>query len=289
MLPALLLFLVPLDAGAITLVQAGTTEGDLTSTTISLTFSSPITSGNLIVVTFSCGWDYTQPPGFGVPSSATVADSAGNTYTVVDQVDNASSQDSQYLAYAYNVSGGGTRPTVTVTFSRSQWFRILAIHEFSGILSTSDPLDKHGTSSIPFYVESYSSGADGLEAPASPVMPTTDGQLIVGVTSSKQACTSVAAGTGFTQASSQGVVLYCGALNPQQTEYRVQATAAPVQATWTETYAGPSPADRPCPTCPPDAPKSNVAMLSVMATFKPAAPRQLSPFTDVNQPMFSVG
>jgi len=258
-----------LSRAAIRLVQSASIAQDTTSTSLSLAFPDDVSNGNLIFVAISWGW---AP---GVPGSATVADSAGNTYHLIDQADDSESHNTLQTWYAYNIAGGGTKPTVTVRFSdegpdrcgvHGQYFLLLAIHEFTGVLASSDPLDTHGTNAV--RQDTYSSRPDGVVAPASPLTPSEDGELIVGALVSVQACGTIAPGSTFTEMVHQGIRLFCGTNNPLQTQYATQRSAAPIHSTWTETFVSESPPDRACPTTPPDSPNSVVALLLAAATFK---------------------
>jgi chitodextrinase len=114
--------------------------------TSSVSFASPITIGNTIVVYLI--WDNT--------GSASVSDSAGNNY--VSAVSAARWSDNNYSAqvfYARNVKAGVT--TVTAAFATSvQSFGIVYAHEYSGIDPTT-PVD--GTSSAVGNSETLNSGS----------------------------------------------------------------------------------------------------------------------------------
>lgn len=116
---------------AIALVQsnkAGPTGG---SASLSVTFSSSTTSGNLIVVAFA--WDSN-----GTVSSVT--DNKSNTYSAAGSVaNNTNSSTSCMIYYAKNISGGASHQ-VTVTISASTTIRV-AVAEYSGA-DTAAPLDQ---------------------------------------------------------------------------------------------------------------------------------------------------
>jgi len=92
------------------------------------TFSSDVTSGNLILVAIT-QWNSTV---------SSVTDNKGNTYTAVTSAQHANTAtDYTQLYYAKNVAAGAT--TVTVTFSSG--VGNIGIYEYSG-LSTTSPLDQ---------------------------------------------------------------------------------------------------------------------------------------------------
>jgi chitodextrinase len=118
--------------------QVQMTSNDVASgTTVSAPFSSPATTGNLIVV-------YVV---YDNPGTVTVSDSAGNVYqsavnpTAFGDGNNWRAQ----IFYAKNISGGPV--TVKATFSTSiSIFGLLYIHEYTG-LDQLNPLDVVAASS----------------------------------------------------------------------------------------------------------------------------------------------
>ncbi|MEJ0036717.1 MAG: fibronectin type III domain-containing protein [Gammaproteobacteria bacterium] len=106
----------------------------VTTTTISSTFSSAQTAGNLNVV--AVGWaDSTS-------SVTGITDSAGNVYTLAVGPTRRTGSVTSYLYYATNiVSAAAAANTVTVTISAADvtWPEIRIV-EYSG-LATSSPLD----------------------------------------------------------------------------------------------------------------------------------------------------
>jgi hypothetical protein len=117
----------------------GTSGSVVGGTSFNLTaFGSNCGAGNLIVVSIRGG----------AVAVSTVTDASGNTYTkAVARADTPTNE----LWYAYNIVGG-VKPVITVTMASSTT-ACAGAQEFSGILSTSDPLDKtssgHGTSGSP--------------------------------------------------------------------------------------------------------------------------------------------
>ena len=132
-----LLFFISIKSGiSQSAVRAATTYTTTTATTLSQAFGSASTTGNLIVVELDWG-DATH-------TVSSVTDNKGNTYKQIPFAftkwnSNAWSAD---LWYAYNITGGAVL-TVKATFSAapSNFYQIY-IDEFSGILSSSDPLDQ---------------------------------------------------------------------------------------------------------------------------------------------------
>ena len=128
---ALVLFFVPFQA----LLQQGQLLADSTpvriqtkgaigtyTNTLAVTFDSPTTSGNQLVVALV---DYY--PNDGVPFS--ISDSRGNTWkTAVDYVNGAHI----VVLYAENIAGGAD--TVTVTASSPTYFGMTAV-EYTGLAS----------------------------------------------------------------------------------------------------------------------------------------------------------
>jgi hypothetical protein len=110
---------------AITFVQEGNnrTLGSITSVPISATGS-----GNLIVVMF----------GSLISTVTTVTDNAGNTYYLASGGSGVNFQGGAVqIWYAYNSLSGATSVTVSINSSHL----VVSVQEFSGVLSTSDPLD----------------------------------------------------------------------------------------------------------------------------------------------------
>lgn len=91
--------------------------------TLSSTFSSNVTSGDLIVV--ATGWDNSV-------SSGTMSDSQGNTYsTAVGPTINASQHYTEQIYYAVAKSTGGDAVTLTLSTQTVAYVSVLA-HEYSG-------------------------------------------------------------------------------------------------------------------------------------------------------------
>jgi len=110
-------------------VQGATAASNTGGATIAQAFASPITAGNLVVVTVA--WQGT--------AALTVTDSVGNGYAVATSTYDAVNGQSLAILYAPNVTGGAA--TVTASFASGvPTVRRLEIHEYAGLATTS-PLD----------------------------------------------------------------------------------------------------------------------------------------------------
>src|SRR5438034_11723784 len=103
-------------------------------TTETITFTSNITAGNLIVVVVA--WQTTL-------STLTSVSDATTNYTLIDTVSEGT-LGSLATLYLKNVPGGAT--TLTATWGADPGFGYLAAHEVSGC-DTTAPLDQHVTNS----------------------------------------------------------------------------------------------------------------------------------------------
>lgn len=121
-------------------------------TTITCTFTSNVTSGNLICV--AVWWD-------SVITTITVSDSLGNSYTLdaTSKISDVVNLNSMQFAYAKNISGGSC--TVTVTFSSASTNKAMAVYEASGC-SASSPV----SGSIGKNVGSVGAGSNGIDTGA---------------------------------------------------------------------------------------------------------------------------
>src|SRR5262249_1192615 len=124
---------IPRAEAAVTYVQGETTMPQTPQTTVSATFSSAQTAGNLIVV--AIGWnDATASGSFGTSPP-------GNTYTRAVGPTSGTWSAAQSIYYAKNIAAAapGTN-SVTVSFSTAVDYPDLRVAEYSGI-ATSSPLD----------------------------------------------------------------------------------------------------------------------------------------------------
>lgn len=116
---------------SITLVQSASTN-QTSGSSLSLAFSSSVTSGNTIIVAAF---------GDAYPNSVTISDGV-NTYTALSEV-GFSGTPTLRLFYAFNVAAGAT--TITVTAGSNNVMAI-AIHEYSGIIGYDVSTSSAGTS-----------------------------------------------------------------------------------------------------------------------------------------------
>lgn len=175
-------------------------------TTVSITFDSNVTAGNLIPVALYTDGDLTLD---------SVADNLGNTYTaVLTKVGGTSGAPFAWSLYAKNINGGAC--TITATFSGSGFHEIFA-HEVSGA-DTSAPLDKSASN------EQNSPGTGPNAVTSTAVTTTADGEYIFGFATGTQNNT-VSTGTGFTGRLT--------AFATSCTEDKIQTSAGSIAATFT--------------------------------------------------------
>ena len=117
-----------------TFIQAASGDGGSSSvSTVAATFSAAQTAGDLIVV--AVGWGSSM-------ATATVTDSAGNSYSVASPALVATGASfTQEMFYAPNIkSAGAGANTVTVTFSTAVPYTDVRVAEYSNVIETS-PID----------------------------------------------------------------------------------------------------------------------------------------------------
>ncbi len=119
-------------------VQTNTLFQTTTATTISSTFASPGTSGNLIVVHID--WN-------GQSNHVnSVTDNKGNIYAKINGTTNWNGANyAAELWYAYNITGGAITVKATLSGAPTTFSQIY-ISEYSGILSVANPLDQNSVS-----------------------------------------------------------------------------------------------------------------------------------------------
>jgi len=205
---------------AIALIASSTAgnSDDSAGSTITATFGADIPAGSLLVasVTFSQA---------GTPS---VSDGASQNWTkAVTKYDSTNTQ-TICIFYFYNtvILDTAGKKLVTFTLSPGEAFRRINLAAFSGVQTTSDPLDKTSSGS-----QSYTAGTDGIKTDTNPT-PTTDGQLFycdVFMSSAQHA--PMAAGTDFSALTAQPG----GTQYNLQDEYYIQPTAAAHYGQWTNT------------------------------------------------------
>lgn len=144
------------------------------SGTGSVTFTSAVTSGNLVVVGLTTWGQF-------IPSN-TVTDNKGNTYTKAGEVFNTTSGDHAAIFYAKNVSGGSS-----FTVSTGITDITIAVHEYSGITAFA-PLDKIASSTA----------TSGTKLTSGNVTTSLGNELYFGVGWSGQDGDAWTAGSGYT-------------------------------------------------------------------------------------------
>ena len=146
---------------AVTYVQGTGSFSSSSTTSIAQAFTTPNTSGNLIVVAVS----------WGSNDSVTCSDSQGNSYAVATTQYDSTNNQSLAICYAANAKSGSN--TVTATFSSSTPFRYILIQEYQGI-ATVNPVDV-----IANNVAAGTTATNGVTSTAATT--TVNGDLIFGV------------------------------------------------------------------------------------------------------------
>jgi hypothetical protein len=185
---------------AIKLVQANGAGNESAGSSISATFASSNTAGNLLVVTGTAA----------TPNSTlTISDTAGNTYVqAMGPVNDPNQSVNAHIWYVPNCKGGPN--TVKITPAAAAALEI-HISEYSGV-STTAPLDQ----------TSFATG-NGTASSSGSKTTIGNGELIFGY--EFIAPTTSTVGTGFT-----GVSF----VNGDWDEYEIQASAGNVAATFTQ-------------------------------------------------------
>lgn len=180
------------------------------ATSVTATLPAGLTSGNAVAV-----WIY------WFSATITLDSVTGDdAYTLKNNpTTNSTSGARAALAYAWNVSAGGTQ--VTASFSGSVTC-IIIIHEVSGVDAASDPFD--GSRINP--QTDAGSGTDDITSLT--ITPTVDGCYIFGGMSSGNAGT-ISAGTGFTPREFPGTDRF--------SEDLIQSSAGAIAATFTDTIS----------------------------------------------------
>ena len=130
---------------AVTLVQTKTFQTAGYESSVSFSFDSSVTSGNMIFIALYHG---------GVTSIDTISDTT-NTYNLLsDSADGPAYADGSAF-YAYNVTGGSL--TITLDFNPGYPNAVGIAREYSG-LTTTDPLDVKADHSDGEYTFNHSTG-----------------------------------------------------------------------------------------------------------------------------------
>ncbi|HTQ27242.1 MAG TPA: T9SS type A sorting domain-containing protein [Puia sp.] len=185
-----------------------------TSNTITCTFASASTSGDLIVVHLD--WDAPAAP--NTRTVSTITDNKGNTYNKINGTTNWNGNNfGAELWYAYNITGGAGAITITAKLSNTtKTFFQIYISEYSGVTNGSDPLDQNAVA------------IGGTAAVSSGNKTTTQAnELVYGA--SIGATAPLSAGLGFTSRSTA---------NQNVIEDKNVGAAGSYAATFTSTPAG---------------------------------------------------
>src|SRR5712692_9471292 len=205
------LAVVSASAQNIRLVQTSGNSNDSASASVSQSFPSSNTSGNLIVVVAS--WGSNQAP------SISARDTLGNSYFVATRDWSSGNNQGLAILYAPNIRAGAN--VVTVDLGHSDAWRRIIVCEYAG-LSVSSPLDAAAKNQA-----SAATTANSVTSAAGTT--TTNGDLIFGaVMDDSGSFPTISPGTGFARRAF---------LNNMDTaiEDAVQTTAGPKVATFTFT------------------------------------------------------
>lgn len=189
---------------AIAYVQSAGTSGSGTS--ISLAYPSPVSAGSLLITAAYVG--------SGISS---ITDSLSQVETTLPGEITDGSTVTIRASYYVNSAAGAN--TITVNLTGSAGYGSVAIHEYSGV-ATSSALDKTAANNQ----ANPGTAADAVTT--GNVTTTTDGQLIFGFAAQYDPVGSTtAAGTGFTERQDP--------FGDSPTEDRIQTSAGAIAATFT--------------------------------------------------------
>ncbi len=168
-------------------------------------------SGNAVVGSFSIDSS-------GGGDIVSVTDDKGNTYTVVDNVNDATNVQRFCSFVLGNITNG---PATITVGSTSKSFRTVTWEEISGVAALSDPRDGHGGQL------QTAPGTSSNGVTSGSVTTTVNGDLIWGATCNSSDGTVPSVGSGFAAGTgdSDGAIIV--------TENRTQTTAGAVAATFT--------------------------------------------------------
>ena len=184
---------------------AGPVEEEATATTISATFSSPVTAGNTIILAIT--WGYPE-------SISSITDTLGNIYYDSGATIYTEAMDQTTAIWYANNSLGGS-DTITVTFGGSVPWRGLYAVEYSG-LAKQDILD-----------DTAANGATSGTADPGTITPTEDNELVFSIVSDNLGSGENPA-SGFTSIyNDSGTDLYVA--------HQIQTTATEITTFWSYT------------------------------------------------------
>src|SRR5713101_2617635 len=187
-----------------TLVQKVSANNDLSGASLQATLGAAVTSGNLVAITIS--WADT--------STATIDDTIGNTYTLLDSHSDANGPQSGAAAATVNVTNAPQ--TFTLHNSPATAFRDITVEEWSCTGGPSAGLDGHTGADNP-------NVADGAGFDTGNIMTTVNGDLIWSSANCATTSFPAQAGSGFTRNSTIG---------GEATESLTQSTAGTIAGTW---------------------------------------------------------
>lgn len=129
-------------------------------TSVSVTFDSATTTGNLLVLAVSCYY-----AGANAGGTWTASDNKGNTWSSATVTDTFSKMQ---VFYVENAAGGSSHQ-VTLTVAGSSTYLIITALEYSGV-ATSSALDKSGSAYTATNTTSYTSPTTATTAQANEVL-----------------------------------------------------------------------------------------------------------------------
>jgi len=205
---------------AVTFLQAAHANADSVGAgSITANFASNITAGSAIAI---FAFDYTG----GYNTGMSVASTGETVVPVAGTELNDSGLATWKTYYIKNAAGGHT--DVTLSFTSGTNFPRLFIVEVNGV-DTVAPLSANMLSAGDSAHFNNSGTTDGNTAS---ITPAHDGSIIIAAMFQGTDTTVPSVGTGWTNADS----LSNGAGDATRVEYKVQTTAAQINATWT--YSG---------------------------------------------------
>lgn len=202
---------------AFAFVQADA-AGSSAGSSVSVTLSSAVGSGNTVLGTVS--WGSTT-----LTNLTSVTDDKGNSYTIKDKVADATNVQSAAFFVLGNITNAPK--TLTANFSGTLNFLEVGAAEYSGAAAAADPSDGHIVSAV------TAIGIGGGTASSGSLTTTVNGDLLVGLTVDTNNGAAPTAGSGFTVDLSSATVQVTTAI-----EHETQTTAGATSATFTSPSGG---------------------------------------------------
>ncbi len=183
---------------------------------MSVTLNSPVTAGSLVAL--DVGWGDSSTP----PTTVTLGSQSFSVGTsVVSDVG-----DNQYQQGYYLIADGAGATVITATWVGSISYRAVNAREFGG-MNTTSPLIVGGG----LYTHPTTTTTD---ATTSGAITTEANSLIVACAQNSESLNAINVGTGYTQSAVTGDATHVFTTS----EYKAQATAGSVTATFTSTVTG---------------------------------------------------